>query len=338
MGYREGRGYASKYAAPLELGYSPATRPVPLRKTVPILAGDPSGPLSGLARALTWGREARALARQDAHAVAGDAAERAALDRVLARRDTAASALAIKAQAVYRAISLYVVSFQPDPIDVDARRTDAETLAGAHMDFACARLRQLAGDGRTRRSDARLSKARREITRQLRTSLCSQMDELLDAVAKARRLHLYFRDELREADAHCASVAHIASAVQDRFDRSARTRVKTYLDERGRRERRDVAPASRAPLARPTIRPPSPEPTARNVQAALSRIEQNLGALNILHAWALARRRRLETTTSLLADDASCAGACERLVMGWRADFATRPAAGRRRLPALYRR
>ena len=335
MGLRERYGSTSRYAAPLELGYSPAIRATPLNASVPILSGDAAGPVSRFARSLAWRAEALTLARLDAHAMSDEQAERTALARLLARRDTASSALALKVRRLHGAIGLYVASFQPDAIDLAARRQDIETLAGAHMDLASAQLLRLADAGRPSRTEPRAARARRQVLRDLHAALIDQLDSLLSSIEESRRLHLLFREEFAMAADHCASAAQIAQAKQLHLDYSARISLKAYLDERRRRERRDGAAFGGAAI-RP-VRPPSADSAARRVQQARTRIDANLRALDALRQWVRARRAMLDAFTPPPAGGADAA-ACARIVSAWRGEFARRPEAAHRPLAALYRR
>lgn len=342
MGRRAGQGYASRHAAPMELGYSPAIQSVNVWQAVPILSDEPGGAATRMARTLLWRRQARRQARLDARTTPCPEAQAQTMDRLLARRDAELSSVAIHADAVYAAIKSYVASFRPNPIVVDARRADAAALASAHLDLAAARLRELNNSALTGPEAARAQRARHDIVRDTQACLGGQMDSLLDAVARARRLHHFYRDQMREAAAHCASAGQTARAIQNTLDRSAHARLDAYrtafLAERTRQDGEAGGAGSFDTPIRLVDRLPAPEPAARLVRDALAQIERNLAALGTLQAWARARRDRLGSPRGAMKARAVSALDADRLIAAWRADFATPLSRRANPLPALFRR
>lgn len=344
MGRRAGQAYAFRYTAPLELGYSPAIQPVNVWQAVPILSDEPGGAAARLARTLIWRRQARRQARLDARATPCPEAEAQAqtVDRLLARRDAKVSSVAIHADAVYAAIKSYVAGFRPDPIVVDARRADAAALASAHLDLAAARLRELHSSTASDPEAAKVLRARQDIVRETQACLGGQMDSVLDAVARARRLHHFYRDQMREAAAHCASAGQTARDIQRTLDHSARARLDAYrtafLAERTRQGGESSSDMPFDTPARLVDRLPAPEPAARLVRDALAQIERNLAALGTLQAWAQARRDRLGSARGPVKARAVSALDADRLIAAWRADFATPLSRRANPLPALFRR
>jgi hypothetical protein len=342
MGRRAGQAFAFKYAAPLELGYSPAIQPVNVWQAVPILSDEPGGAATRMARTLLWRRQARRQARLDARTTPCPEAQAQTIDRLLARRDAKVSSVAIHADAVYAAIKSYVASFRPDPIVVVARRADAAALASAHLDLAAARLRELHNSTASGPDAARAQRARQDIVRDTQACLCGQMDSVLDAVARARRLHHFYRDQMREAATHCASAGQTARAIQNTLDRSAHARLDAYRTAfLAERTRQDGEPGGAGPFDPPirlVDRLPAPEPAARLVRDALAQIERNLAALTTLQAWAQARRDRLGSPRSTKKASAVEALDADRLIAAWRTDFATPLSRRANPLPALFRR
>ncbi|MGX6649073.1 hypothetical protein ACWCOP_14145 [Maricaulaceae bacterium MS644] len=359
MRRRAGQGYAAgsaagsagDYAASLGLGYSAVIQPVQVWRAVPILSEAPGGAAARLTRTMLWRRQARRQARLDARNAPTPDRQAQSLDQLLARRDAGVGAVAINADAVYAAIKSYGASFRPDPIAVDARCADAAARAIRHLDLAAARLRDLKGRDASGRDGSRLDRARRDIVREAGASLAAQMESLLDAVARARRLHQFYREQMREAVAHCASAGDTARTIQKTLDHSARARLDAYhaayRAERARRGGRDgegvetggedgetlSAAVSFAPV-KLVDRLPAPEPAARLVREALAQIERNLDALDGLQAWAQRRAEKLagaprKTVSALDAD---------RIIAAWRIDFAAPPPRRATPLTALLRR
>jgi hypothetical protein len=299
-----------------------------------------------MTRTLLWRRQARRQARLDARAAPSPDVQAQTLDQLLARRDAGVSSVAINADAVYAAIKSYGSSFRPDPIAVDARCADAAARAIGHLDLAAARLRDLNGQG-----GSRPDRSRADIVREAGASLAAQMISLLDAAARARRLHQFYREQMREAVAHCASAGDTARAIQDTLDHSARARLDAYQSayraERARRTAETRATgetgeasgeaASFAPVKLVDRLPPS-EPAARLVREALAQIERNLHALDALQAWAQPRADRLERAASRAAPKRVSALDADRVIAAWRADFAAPLPRRATPLPALLRR
>lgn len=355
MGRSARQGYAAgsiagsngACAVPPGLGYAPAIQTVQVWRAVPILSEAPGGAAARMTRTLLWRRQARRQARLDARTAPCADLQAQSLDQLLARRDAGVGAVAIHADAVYAAIKSYGASFRPDPIAVDALCADVAARALRHLDLAAARLRDLEGRAGSRRDRAHLDRARRDIVREAGSSLAAQMESLLDAVARSRSLHQFYREQMREAAAHCASAGDTARAIQKALDHSARARLDAYhaayqaeCVRLGRQDGAAVATgeetseaASRAPV-KLVDRLPASEPAARLVREALTQIERNLNALEGLHAWA---QRRTEKLAGAPQKSVSALDA-DRIIAAWRADFAAPPPRRASPLPALLRR
>ncbi|MEQ8434008.1 MAG: hypothetical protein RIA71_07185 [Oceanicaulis sp.] len=352
QGYAAGyAGSAGAHAAPPGLGYAPAIQTVQVRRAVPILSEAPGGAAARMTRTLLWRRQARRQARLDARSAPCADLQAQTLDQLLARRDAGVGAVAIHADAVYAAIKSYGTSFRPDPIAVDALCADAAARAIRHLDLAAARLRDLKGRDGSGRDGSRLDRARRDIVREAGASLAAQMKSLLDAVARSRRLHQFYREQMREAAAHCASAGDAARTIQETLDHSARARLDAYhaayRAERARRAGQDgeavatpgeVSEAASLAPVKLVDRLPESEPAARLVRDALAQIERNLDALEGLHAWAQRRADKLARSAPGAAPKAVSTLDADRIIAAWRADFAAPPPRRASPLPALLRR